>query len=145
MGIEAFTALTIKDAFMFYAVMSDPKQCRKLLTMVLEMEILEVTVCGENVVAYHPDYRGVRLDVLAKEKENLRRFNVEMQAKLETGLVKRSRYYHSQIDMDALLAGQKYENLPDTYVIFICDFDPFGKKKYRYRYEMTCEETKDNM
>ena len=35
---------------------------------------------------------------------------------------KRSRYYHDQTDMDALLAGDSHENLPDTFVIFICDF-----------------------
>mgnify|MGYP004466892967 CR=1 FL=1 len=33
----------------------------------------------------------------------------------------RSHYYHDKIDMDVLLAGDSYENLPDTYVIFICD------------------------
>ncbi len=31
---------------------------------------------------------------------------------------------------------KKYE----TYVIFICDFDPFGKKKYRYIFARHCEE-----
>lgn len=56
-------------------------------------------------------------------------------------LPKRSRYYHDQIDMDALLAGDSYENLPDTYVIFICDFDPFGDGLYRYSTGMVCEET----
>ena len=43
--------------------------------------------------------------------------------------------------MDALLAGDSYENLPDTYVIFICDFDPFGNGLYRYSTGMVCEET----
>ena len=43
--------------------------------------------------------------------------------------------------MDALLAGDSYENLPDTYVIFICDFDPFGDGLYRYSTGMVCEET----
>ena len=145
MSIKNFKALTIKDSFMFFAVMSDPNQCRKLLEMVLEMEILEVAVSGEHTLAYHPDYRGVRLDVLAKEKETLRRFNVEMQAQQKAGLERRSRYYHSQMDMDVLLSGESYETLPDTYVIFVCDFDPFGKKKYRYRFEMTCEETEDKL
>ena len=45
---------------------------------------------------------------------------------------KRSRYYHAQMDMDALLTGESYDRLPDTYVIFICDFDPFGDQLYRY-------------
>ena len=53
---------------------------------------------------------------------------------------KRSRYYHSQIDMELLRSGQDYEELPDSYVIFICDFDPFYGKKYRYTFDMTCRE-----
>ena len=36
------------------------------------------------------------------------------------------------MDMDALLIGESYDRLPDTYVIFICDFDPFGDQLYRY-------------
>ena len=39
--------LTIKDAFMFAAVMSDTEQCRHLLELVLEMSILEVDVITE--------------------------------------------------------------------------------------------------
>lgn len=43
--------------------------------------------------------------------------------------------------MDALLTGDSYESLPDTYVIFICDFDPFGEGLYRYSTGTVCEET----
>ena len=56
---------------------------------------------------------------------------------------KRSRYYHSQIDMELLRSGQDYEELPDSYVIFICDFDPFYGKKYRYTFDMACREDGD--
>lgn len=55
-------------------------------------------------------------------------------------LGKRSRCYHSQIDMELLLTGSDYAQLPDSYVIFLCDFDPFYKKKYRYTFEMHCRE-----
>ena len=40
-----------------------------------------------------------------------------------------------------LLAGEDYAELPNTYVIFICDFDPFGKGKYRYTFRARCEES----
>ena len=56
-------------------------------------------------------------------------------------LGKRSRYYQSQMDMEMLLAGEDYAELPNTYVIFICDFDPFGKGKYRYTFQTTCRES----
>ena len=75
--------LTIKDAFMFAAVMSDAEQCKLLLALILEMDILEVDVVAEKSLSYHPEYHGVRLDVLAEERGMHRRFNVEMQVKTE--------------------------------------------------------------
>ncbi|MCD7806659.1 MAG: Rpn family recombination-promoting nuclease/putative transposase [Lachnospiraceae bacterium] len=134
-------SLTIKDSFMFYAVMSDPEQCRRLLTLTLDMEIETVTLHREETIIYHPDYHGIRLDVTAVENGTRRRFNVEMQAQIEKEIARRSRYYHSQLDSDTLLAGHDYDELPDTYVIFICDFDPVGAGLYRYSLEMTCRET----
>ncbi len=135
--------LTIKDAFMFAAVMADEEQCRKFLEVALEMDILEVQVVTERSFSYHPEYHGVRLDVLAEEKGTKRRFNVEMQVKKEVALDKRSRYYHAQMTMDTLLAGQNYEQLPDTYVIFICDFDPYKKGLYKYIARMRIDNIGD--
>ena len=126
---------------MFAAVMSDTEQCRHLLELVLEMSILEVDVITEKSISYHPEYHGVRLDVLAEEAGTKRRFNVEMQVKKEHALAKRSRYYHAQMDMDALLTGETYDKLPDTYVIFICDFAPFAKRLYRYTVQNRIQET----
>ena len=140
METRKFKDLTIRDAFMFAAVMSDTEICRKVLELALRIPISEVHIQTEKTMAYHPEYHGARLDVYAADA-NKTRFNVEMQVKLQKFLPKRSRYYHDQIDMDALLTGDSYENLPDTYVVFICDFDPFGDGLYRYSTGTYCEET----
>ena len=66
-------------------------------------------------------------------------YNVEMQVARDA-LERRSRYYHSQMDMELLLKGTSYEELPDACVIFICDFDPLGGRKYRYTMEHVCLE-----
>ena len=58
-------------------------------------------------------------------------------------LGKRTRYYHSQIDMDLLTSGTEYDLLPDSYVIFVCDFDPFFRKKYCYTFNNICKEDKE--
>lgn len=135
-----FKDLTIRDAFMFAAVMSDPEICRRVIELALGIPISEVHIQTEKTMAYHSEYHGVRLDVYAADV-NRTRFNVEMQVTLQKFLPKRNRYYHDQIDMDALLTGNSYENLPDTYVIFICDFDPFGDGLYRYSTRTVCTET----
>ena len=137
---RTFQELTIKDPFMFAATMSDEEQCRTLLSIILEMEILHVSVITEKTLVYHPEYRGVRLDVFAIEDGTKRRFNIEMQVKDNKNLPKRSRYYHTQLDTDALLTGIDYNELPDTYVIFICDYDPVGSRLYRYTLSTCCKE-----
>ncbi len=132
--------LTIKDNFMFGAVMLEEENCRQLLELILGFPIEKVEVDREKSMIYNPDYKGIRLDILAKD-ENRTHYNVEMQAVKHKALGKRSRYYHSQMDMELLLSGEEYDSLPNTYVIFICDFDPFGEGKYRYTLETKCRES----
>ena len=50
-----------------------------------------------------------------------------MQIQLVRALPKRARYYSGQMDLDLLRQGMEYEELPDTIVIFLCMFDPFGR------------------
>ena len=75
----------------------------------------------------------------ARDEENTC-YNVEMQASRRPVLGKRSRYYQSQMDMEMLQSGRDYEELPKSFVVFICDFDPFGKELYRYTFKMKCQE-----
>lgn len=131
--------LTIKDNFMFGAVMCEEDNCKDLLELVLKFPIARVEVSKEKSLVYHPEYKGIRLDVYAKD-ENFTHYNVEMQAVSHAALGKRARYYHSQIDMDLLETGKEYVELPDSYVIFICDFDPFGLRKYQYTFRNECQE-----
>ena len=131
--------LTIKDNFMFCAVMSEEENCIGFLEMVLGFPIAKIDVSYERNMVYHPEYKGIRLDVYAKDEAN-KHYNVEMQVRREISIEKRARYYHSQMDMELLSAGISYEELPDTFVIFICDYDPFGKGLYYYTCRTKCEE-----
>lgn len=131
--------LTIKDNFMFGAVMSIEENCIAFLEMVLSFPIEKVVVSKERSMIYHPEYKGVRLDIYAKDEKHTH-YNVEMQTRRQADLGKRSRYYHSQIDMECLKKGLSYEELPDTFVIFICDFDPFDCGLYYYSFQNECQE-----
>ena len=134
--------LTIKDNFLFGAVMCVEENCKGFLEMVLGFSIAQVVVSKEKSIVYHPEYKGVRLDIYA-EDENHTHYNVEMQVKKKTALGKRSRYYHSQMVMEALASGEDYETMPDTFVIFVCDFDPFGEHLYCYTFGNECRENKN--
>lgn len=131
--------LTLKDNFLFTAVMSNPDNCKDLLQIILNIEIDRVDVDYEKSIISHPEYRSIRMDVYVKDEKNTR-YNIEMQVASEK-LEKRTRYYHSQMDLDILSTSVPYEELPDTYVIFICDFDPFGENKYCYSVKKTFQES----
>ncbi len=131
--------LTIKDNFLFGAVMRVEENCKGFLEMVLGFPIARVVVSKEKSIIYHPEYKGVRLDIYA-EDENHTHYNVEMQVRKKRSLGKRSRYYHSQMVMEYLESGEEYETIPDTFVIFVCDFDPFGQGLYCYTFKNECQE-----
>lgn len=63
-----------------------------------------------------------------------------MQASDSKELPERSRYYQGCIDVDTLQSGQKYKELKDSYVIFICISDLFEKGLPCYRFENLCLE-----
>lgn len=141
MSSKTLKDLTIRDNFMFAAVMMETDNCKHFLEMVLGIEIERVEISYEKSIIYNPEFKGIRLDVYARDEKNTC-YNIEMQvAKQELG--KRARYYHSQMDMELLLRGHDYEELPESYVIFICNFDPFGEKKYQYTFENRCLEDLD--
>ena len=58
--------LTIKDNFMFGAVMMDEDNCKGLLERVLKIPIDRVDVSKEKSIVYHPEYKGVRLMCMQK-------------------------------------------------------------------------------
>ena len=118
--------LTIKDNFLFGAVMMNEDNCKGLLERALDIKIDYVRVSREKSIVYHPEYKGVRLDVYAKDEAQTC-YNIEMQVLKQPDLGRRSRYYQSQMDMELLAKGCEYIELPDSYVIFLCDFDPFGE------------------
>ena len=70
--------LTIADNFMFGAVMTMPDNCRRMLELSLEISVGSVEINTEKSFLYHPEYKGVRLDVYAKDENNTH-YDVEMQ------------------------------------------------------------------
>ncbi len=119
--------------------MMEADNCQKFLELALGVSIGRVEISREKSLVYHPEYKGVRLDVFARD-ERASSFNVEMQMVSRPSLGKRSRFYHAHMDMELLVSGTDYQELPNACVIFICDFDPFGLGKYRYTFQNCCSE-----
>lgn len=69
--------------------------------------------------------RSAILDCVARD-ETKRQFNVEIQGEDEGDSPKRARYYSGLLDMNTLNPGESFDNLPETYIIFITRNDVLG-------------------
>ena len=85
------------------------------------------------------DARSIRLDVYTKDDKD-RVFDIEMQMTVTKELPKRSRYYHSMLDLQLIDKGQTYAKLKPSFVIFICLADMFGAGRHKYTFEAVCRE-----
>lgn len=136
---EKWENATIANNFIFYKVMhNNPDICKRLLEILLEIEIERIEMEQEKQIEVDYGIKGIRLDVYAKNATQA--FNIEMQVTDTQELPERARYYQSIMDVDMLRSGQKYKELKDSYVIFICLNDIFNKGKAKYTFENLCTE-----
>ena len=85
--------------------------------------------------------KGIRFDVYVKDSDG-KCFDIEIQTVNTRNLSKRARYYQSLIDADNLKLGENYNSLKESYVIFLCLFDIFGKNLPVYTFENICRQDK---
>ena len=129
----------LENNFIFYHVFhNNPDLCKMLLEILLKIEIDHIEMHNEETIIVDYEAKGVRLDVYAKNETQA--FNLEMQVADTKDLTKRIRYYQALIDVDCLKSGELYNNLKDSYVIFICMKDIFGMGLPVYRFENLCSE-----
>ena len=136
---EKWEKATIANNFIFYKVMrNNPEVCKELLEILLEIQIDHIEMKQEDTVEIDYGKKGIRLDVYATGTDKA--FNLEMQTSDTGELPERSRYYQGMIDVDDLNSGQDYKELKDSYIIFICKPDIFGKGLAKYTFENLCIE-----
>ena len=82
--------------------------------------------------------KGVRLDVYVDDGKRV--FDIEIQTYIPEAIGKRMRYYQSILDMDSLQKGSVYTELKETYILFICTNDPFGRDLPVYTFKNRCIE-----
>ena len=132
--------LTITDDFMFGAVMRNPRYCKPLLELVLGVKIRKIEY-PELQKTFNERYnsKSIRLDAYVEDDAGTV-YDVEIQTESKKGLPKRMRYYQGLIDLHTLEKGEDYTALRKSFVIFICTYDPFGKRRYAYTFENRCRE-----
>jgi len=78
--------------------------------------------------------RSVCLDAYATDSEG-RKYDIEIQRSDRGAGARRARYHSSSMDIENLDAGQDFDELPETYTIFITEQDVIGRGKPCYRVE----------
>ena len=141
--IKRFEDLTLQDDFMFCKVMQNPDLCKRLIEMILSDTIGKITYISiQHNIKNYEQAKSVRFDVLV-QTENGKFYDIEMQVSNEKNTPKRMRFYQAAIDISFLDKGNSYNNLNDSFIIFICTFDAIGKNRPIYIFENICIEDKN--
>lgn len=139
---KSFDALTISDDFMFCKIMEDEGLCRIFLEMLLADKIGKITyLSSQNAIATNSEAKSIRLDVLVRDERGTS-YDIEMQVGNEYNLPQRMRYYQAALDISFLDKGYSYKALSNSYIIFLCLFDPIGSNRAFYTFENICREDK---
>lgn len=133
--------LSISNDFLFGKVMQNPELCKELLQRILpDLDIDRIEYPElQKTIKEDFDAKGIRLDVYINDGKGTV-YNIEMQAVTSKYLPRRTRYYQSMIDLQLVDKGQDYDTLNNSYIIFICLSDIFGKGRYMYTFENVCKE-----
>ena len=145
---ERWENLTLANDFLFGKIFQDPDLCLKLVKIILpELNIERVTFpVLQKSIRETFETKGVRFDVYLRDNED-RIINVEMQPVNRDNLMKRTRAYHSLIDLDAMdrESVKNYSDMPEVIVIFICGFDLFKLGRHIYTFRNYCVQERDLM
>ncbi len=124
----------LDDDFLTKCFEGAPKYIQLVLRIVLEMPDLMVMDVRTQVFVENLLNRSVRLDVLATDSTG-RKINVEIQRSDKGAGRKRARYNSSMMDANLLRKGEKFDELPETYVVFITEHDVIGDGQPLYKIE----------
>lgn len=110
-----------------------------ILNTILERDDIKVKSTKAQVEYKSATKRSIILDIQA-EDANGKIMDIEIQRSDRGSGVKRARFHSSMIDRTLLSKGEDFEDLVDTYVIFITENDKFGKGIPLYHIERRIEE-----
>lgn len=149
--------LNLLDDFLFNAMMTYPEMgeefTRKILKLLFNKEFRNLKVIAQKSYGgLNTDLRGARLDVYVESDdsaeidaaEDTSIYDLEPDKNDKTKYVaafpQRIRFYHAIIDSRSLKSGEDFGKLKRVYVIFICNYDPFGYDRVKYTIRNMCVE-----
>ena len=140
---KAIDDMTLFDDDLMSKVFDGNKEATELLLrIILERDDIKVLRVKGQVDMRSPYVggRSIRLDIHAVLGDGTE-FDVEVQRSEEGSNIRRARFNGSMMDSRMLKKKQKFMELKDAYVIFICQHDKFGEGDPVYHIDKVVRET----
>lgn len=134
------------DDFMTACFDGHPECVELILCIIMEKPDLVVLDVKVQHFIKNLQKRSVRLDVFATDSKG-KKYNIEIQREDKGAGAKRARFNSSLIDSKIMETGTDFDDLPETFVIFITEKDVLGEGRPLYhieRYIMESEKIFDD-
>lgn len=139
--MEAINKFTLMDDTFMTQVFSGDLECTKeLLETILKRKDLTVIKSVTQLTIGNLFGRSVRLDIYAKDAEG-KQYDIEVQQNDSGAVPERARLNSSLFDARLTTSGEKYTEMPETYIIFITSNDVLKGGLPIYTIERTIQET----
>ena len=132
--------LILMDDIFMRIVLKDRKCTEFILQTILQKSDLKVKTQSIQSDLKNLQGRSLILDCLCSDTKGTV-YNIEVQNDSHGASPKRARYHSGLIDMHILKKGKTFENLPESYVIFICAKDILKENKQIYHISRIIQES----
>ena len=132
--------LILMDDIFMRIVLKDMKCTEFILQTILQKPDLKVKTQSIQSDLKNLQGRSLILDCLCGDTKGTV-YNIEVQNDSHGASPKRARYHSGLIDMHILKKGKSFENLPESYVIFICAKDILKENKQIYHISRIIQES----
>ena len=135
--------INLSNDLVFSEVMRQPENVKPFLEAVLEKKIADITyIERQQDMKDGINLHGIRLDVALADADETR-YDIEMQTGHAYDLERRIRFYQSSIDRRTLEPAESYRQLKESYIIFICTDDYYGRGLALYKRKSVIEGAED--
>ena len=141
--LEKLKQFRLMDDDFMSKCFEDNIECTELVVrIVLDREDLKIEKVHTQHRIKNLQGRSIILDIYATDEQG-KKYNIEIQRSDKGAHAKRARYNSSLIDANITEPGEAYENLAETYVIFITEKDVLGYGLPIYHIERVIQEVKE--
>ncbi len=131
--VELVRKMVLFDDNFMSAVFSDYKLAEYLLKILINKDLTVIDTDTQHEIK-NIYGRSVKLDIYAQDSEG-KLYDIEVQRDNRGALPRRARYNNALMDSNALKAGEDFDKLPETYIIFITENDVLGENEPIYEIE----------